>query len=283
MVGIRIWGARGTIPLGGSPSEFGGNTSCISCTAENGDLLILDAGTGIYQLGRTLLSGESNGRTIFILLSHAHWDHIQGFPFFLPANDKHFEIHVCGGPPGGGTWEKVLYGQMQDPYCPIPLSALQAKVKFSPWPEATECRLGPFDVRRAPTIHPGGGFAYRIGCDGKTFVYATDTEHPQTGMDRNLLDLALESDLLIYDSTYLVDEYENRKGWGHSTWWHGTELAKHAGAKQLILFHHDPSHHDDLLNEMEKLAKKEFPNTSAAREGLVKLRFKPTIDHAVAH
>ena len=270
---VHIWGARGTIPLGGSPSVFGGNTPCVSCTSVNGSLLILDAGTGIFNLGRSLIAEDAKEtqQAVTLLLSHVHWDHIQGFPFFAPANNKTFEINICGGPPTGGTWKDALYGQMRPPYCPIPLSALQATVRFSEWPSSDPFVLESFRVSRAPTNHPGGGFAYRVECDDRSFVYATDTEHPKAGLDESLLALSSHADVLLYDATYFPEEYPEHVGWGHSTWLHGVELATAASVKRLVLYHHDPSRNDSSLQKMETLARHQFKNVEVAREGPLQL------------
>ncbi|MBN1425103.1 MBL fold metallo-hydrolase [Candidatus Fermentibacteria bacterium] len=262
---IRVFGARGSLPLGSRPSAFGGNTPCVACTAASGAVLILDAGTGIFPLGRQLAEAGPR-RDIYLLFSHVHWDHIQGFPFFGPAYDAGGCLHIMGGPTAGGTWEQALCGQMQHPYFPVPLSALHASLDFQKWPNAARWQMGPFLVSRAQTNHPGGGFAYRIQCEGTSLVYATDTEHFPSGIDTNLAALATGADLLFYDCTYFPEEYPAHIGHGHSTWRHGVELAHAAGVRQLVLFHHEPSHEDEALEEMERQAAREFPRVWAARE-----------------
>jgi phosphoribosyl 1,2-cyclic phosphodiesterase len=214
---------------------------------------------------------EGTRRSLLLLLSHVHWDHIQGFPFFAPANSDMFEIDVCGGPPNGGTWREALYGQMQPPYCPIPLSELRATVRFSEWPPHDPAHLHSFRVSRAPTNHPGGGFAYRIECDGQSIVYATDTEHPQSGVDENLLSLCSHADVLLYDATFFPEEHRERLGWGHSTWTHGVQLATAASVRRLVLFHHDPSRDDASLRRMEEMAQAGFNDVEVAREGPLQL------------
>lgn len=268
---IRILGARGSLPLGSVPSIYGGNTPCVACTSESGAVLILDAGTGIFRLGRELAVGEPHN-DLFLLFSHVHWDHIQGFPFFAPAYDPRGRLHIMGGPTVGGTWEQALCGQMQHPYFPVPLSALHATLEFEPWPHAPQWAIGPFNVSRAPTNHPGGGFAYRVECEGTSLVYATDTEHFASGIDANLAGLAAGSDFLIYDSTYFPDEYPSHAGHGHSTWRHGVDLARVANVRWLVLFHHEPSHDDTALEEMGRQASELFPRVWVAREQVVDLR-----------
>ena len=267
---IRIFGARGSLPLGSTPSAYGGNTPCVACTSSSGAVLILDAGTGIFRLGRELATaGHRND--LFLLFSHVHWDHIQGFPFFAPAYDPSGRLRIMGGPTIGGTWEQALCGQMQHPYFPVPLSALHASLEFDPWPNQERWRAGTFVVSRTPTNHPGGGFAYRVECEGVSLVYATDTEHLPTGIDANLATLAAGTDLLFYDATYFPDEYPSHIGHGHSTWQKGVELATVANVRRLVLFHHEPSHDDAALEEMGRRAAREFPNVWVAREEVVNL------------
>jgi len=268
-VRINIWGSRGTLPRGGIPSVYGGNTPCITCTAKDGSLLVLDAGTGIYHLGRYIEETYAENYRMLMLFSHVHWDHIQGFPLFFPAYHPETHIIVHGGPPGGGTWENALRGQMREPYFPVPFSALKARISFTEWPKTEPLRSGPFMMFRSPTNHPGGGYAYRIDCEGRSMVYATDTEHPDKGIDHGLLTLASGADLLLYDSTFFPEEYPNHTGWGHSTWLHGCELAKQANVGKLILYHHDPSHDDAALQNMEAKARKHFIHATAAREGVL--------------
>jgi ribonuclease BN (tRNA processing enzyme) len=131
--------------------------------------------------------------------------------------------------------------------------------------------MNSFDVSRAPTNHPGGGFAYRIACEGRSIVYATDTEHPESGLDDNLLGLCSRADVLIYDATYFPEEYQQRVGWGHSTWVYGVQLARAASVKRLVLFHHEPSRDDASLRRMESMAQAQFNNVEVAREGPLQL------------
>ena len=266
---INIWGSRGTLPRGGVPSTYGGNTPCVTCSASDGSLLVLDAGTGIYHLGRYIEETYDDNYHMLMLFSHVHWDHIQGFPLFFPAYHPETHIMIHGGPPSGGTWENALRGQMRDPYFPIPFSALKARISFTEWPECEPLKSGPFMIYRSPTNHPGGGYAYRIECEGISMVYATDTEHPRSGIDEGLLTLTRKADILLYDSTFFPNEYPNHRGWGHSTWLHGCELADRADVRRLILYHHDPSHDDESLQKMELLAQARFKNTAAAREGVL--------------
>ncbi len=262
---IRVFGARGSLPLASVPSAYGGNTPCVACRASTGEVLVLDAGTGIFPLGR-LLVAEDCPRDLFLLFSHVHWDHIQGFPFFAPAYDAAHRLSILGGPPTGGTWEQALCGQMQHPYFPVSLSALHATLEFVPWPDGPSWQVGPFLLSRAPTNHPGGGFAYRVECEGTSLVYATDTEHLPSGVDPHLARLASDADVLLYDSMYFPEEYPAHVGHGHSTWRHGVGLARAAGVGRLVLFHHDPTHDDSSLTQMGRCASEEFPYVWVARE-----------------
>lgn len=268
---IRLWGVRGTSASPGSETvRFGGNTSCVEVRC-GGKLFILDAGSGIRKLGNDLVQkGIVEG---VILFSHLHWDHIQGFPLFRPfyAPGNRFEIY--GERKATGTMEQIMAGQMSYPYFPVPLEVMRAEKHFYDISAGQTLTFGDVAVKTSPNNHPMGCLAYRFEYKGKSFVYATDTEH-YTCLDQNLIQAAHKADLFIYDTNYTDEEYSgqvgfSRIGWGHSTWQEGCKLAEAAGVGQLILFHHDPDHSDDFMDEMERDAVSRFKNTVAAREGMV--------------
>lgn len=265
---ITFWGVRGTVPCP-MPSHmgFGGNTSCVEVVAGD-QRIVIDAGTGLRLLGKRLLKDHAPGITL--LLSHTHLDHISGFPFFAPAYTKGFQLrivsgHLCGNP----GIEAVMARQMEGPLFPVPLRTMGGDLTFTEVAagESFELAHG-VRVRTAALNHPDGATGYRIEHLGRSFVYVTDTEHVPDQPDRNVLDLIDGADLVLYDATYTDEEWQHRIGWGHSTWTEGVRLARAAGVKRLVLFHHDPDHDDETMAAIERLAQAAFPNCFAAREGM---------------
>jgi phosphoribosyl 1,2-cyclic phosphodiesterase len=277
MITIRFWGVRGSVAAAGEhTARVGGNTSCVEVQA-GGERLVFDAGTGLRALGNELVRAGGPCR-VHLLLSHFHWDHIQGFPFFTPAYVAGNEVRVYGperAAPGGDV-RAALAAQMRPPHFPVGLDALRARLLFRALPAGTSLDVGGVTVRTAAASHPNGCLAYRVEADGCSVVYATDTEHDPaaTEPDRGLTELARGADLLIYDAQYTEDEYHGRvgpgrRGWGHSTASEGVRLARAAGVGQLVLFHHDPSRDDDAVAGIERETQARFSRTVAAREGLV--------------
>lgn len=267
---IRFWGVRGSIASpGAATAGVGGNTSCVEVRC--GDTrLILDAGTGLRRLGESIVRAGATRSTL--LLSHLHWDHIQGLPFFLPAYVPGSELAVVGAESAEMTLEQTLSHQMQAPVFPVRLADLPAKLGFRHVRHGDTIAVGPTTVRAAKLNHPGGVMAYRIDHAGRSVVYATDTEH-YACVDPALRDLARGADVLIYDAQYTPDEYagivgRSKVGWGHSTWEAAVAVARAAGVRRLVLFHHDPQRTDEGVAEIEALAQARFDDTVAAREGL---------------
>lgn len=267
---IRFWGVRGSIPAPGpATAAVGGNTSCVELRAGS-ERLILDAGTGLRGLGDELMAGDAAPR-LHLLFSHVHWDHIQGFPFFGPVFRPGTELTLWGAPEESSL-ETALRRQMTAPSFPVDLTQLPSTLRFRDIVPFARTRVGAFTVTAAPLHHPGGVLGYRVEHGGRTVVYATDTEHYADRLDDDLVELARGADVLIYDSMYTGDEYEGRTGssrvgWGHSTWNEGVKVARAAGVRRLVLFHHDPSRSDADVAAIERDAAGELPGTVAAREG----------------
>lgn len=265
---LKFWGVRGSIACANpSHMKYGGNTSCIEVRA--GDhCFVMDAGTGIRNFGGSLVS--NGDRVSHMLLTHTHWDHIMGFPFFAPAYDPKNSISIMAGHlTGQGGIKKILSSQMNNPMFPIPLEAMQADLKFEDF-EAGESFLLHDDVniRTAPLNHPNGATGYRIEHGGKSAVYVTDTEHVPGQPDQNILGLIDGADLVIYDSTYTEDEFPSKIDWGHSTWNEGMRLCQAAKVKQLAIFHHEPDHDDDFMDKLAAEAAKAWDGTFVCREGM---------------
>ncbi len=232
--------------------RYGGNTACVEVRLDDGALLIFDAGTGLRALGQALLAHPGPVRA-HLFLSHTHWDHIQGLPFFPPAYIAGTELTILGPAQGRLTLEKIVTGQMRSPYFPIPMHAMAAKIKFVKLGEGSMVEL-PNGVTVASGVvnHPGYTLGYRLTANEKILTYTTDNEpFGKAAASRHLaqpsrhLSLARDADLLIQDAQYTPEEYDpHRVGWGHSTYLDALHVAQQANAKRLVLFHHDPSHTD---------------------------------------
>ncbi len=265
---VTFYGTRGSMPVSHPDYvQFGGNTSCILITFSTGRIAILDAGTGIMKLGNDLLKNthEQYGN-ISIILSHTHWDHIQGFPFFKLAYDprRKFTISICGKERTTKDLESIFASQMQNDFFPVSLDKMGASFTFFQ-PDITTYAKGGRQFTASKHSHSGDAYGYRIEEEGKTLVYCTDVEH-KDGIDPNVVALSRNADLLIHDAQYTSDELKMKKGWGHSSWEQAVEVAEQAGVKKLALFHHHPEHNDTFLLNMEMECQKRFPDAFFARE-----------------
>jgi len=268
---IHFWGVRGSIPCPGAETvRYGGNTPCIEMRV-GGQRLIFDGGTGLRVLGQYLL-GQMPVKAN-LLFTHSHWDHIQGFPFFVPAFIPGNRFHIYGAiAPNGSTIEQRLNDQMLHPNFPVPLQIMAAQLEFHDIKIGEVLEFGDVKVNTALLNHPGESVGYRVSWNGYAAAYVTDTEHLPDKLDDNVLFLAHNADVLIYDATYTDEEYHSPKsskvGWGHSTWQEAVKVAKAANAKRLVIFHHDPLHNDDFLDNVGEQVAQHFPNSLMAREGL---------------
>jgi len=262
-VGVTFWGVRGTIPSPGAhTARYGGNTACIEVRAGDGHLVVLDAGTGIRGLGKHLAGLKSaDGVRAHIVLSHAHWDHIQGLPYFAPFFTKGNVITVWGPKQGDVEMSEILRQLMQPVVFPVPLDALAASLEVkhvNADPIETEgCTITSMRVR-----HPAVTLGYRLEMPGgRSIVYVTDDELGAGGQyevgpkwRERFVKFIGGTDLLIHDSMYTPDEIKAHAGWGHSTYAEAVELAKEAGVKQLALFHHEPEHTDAAMDTVTQKA-----------------------------
>ena len=268
--GLKFWGVRGTIPCSGAETlRYGGHTSCIELRCGE-DSLIFDAGTGLRELGKTILAAGKPVRS-HIFFTHTHIDHVAGLPFFKPAYDARNRFELWNGHlrRQGRRLGEVLGDLMQPPFFPVPIDILHACFAFHDF-DAGET-LRPLDgvvIRTAQLNHPGGATGYRVEFDGRALCYVTDTEHREGERDAGIVELIADSDLVIYDATYTDAEYPRFRGWGHSTWEEGVRLCEAAGAKRLVVFHHDPEHDDAELDRIGQALESRRPGSFVAREGL---------------
>jgi len=249
---VRFWGVRGSIPTPGPRTRrYGGNTSCVELRHDE-TLIVCDAGTGLRELGVHLLKKHGHAPlTVHLFLSHPHWDHIQGFPFFGPAYRPNVTVYVyC--PEDDDRNYRLLSGQMQNDYFPVRFSDLGAKVLLRRFSRGAVTVDG-VSVRHFAQRHPGGSLGFRFEAAGQAVVYATDDEldarivteaRAAAPLSKRGLEPFLDADLVVGDSQYFDDEYEARVGWGHPRATTLVDLAVQARARRLALFHHDPMHSD---------------------------------------
>jgi len=274
---IKFWGTRGSIPSPGPDTvKYGGNTSCVEVRCGD-ELIIIDAGTGIRNLGMELLKETQVKASI--LFSHVHWDHIQGIPFFRPAYVHGNEFKLYGNKNWDTRLEYALECQMQSPNFPVTFDELNkvgAHMEYIDIDAGAVFQVGDrssVTIRSIELRHPDRVFGFRIDYDGKSLVYATDTENlPEP--DERLVELASGADVLIHDAQYTSEEYygsngNSKESWGHSTSEAAAAVALAANVRKLILFHHDPYHNDAQVDQMLQAAASIFPDTIAAWEGMI--------------
>src|SRR5205823_8076472 len=270
---IRFLGTRGSIPTPGPLTvRYGGNTACVEVRDQTNSLLVLDAGTGLRELGAALMNNDHpRPFRVDLLLSHLHWDHIQGIPFFRPAYVPNSTMRIHGPRQERGMKELLGMG-MDDPFFPVDLDDLPAKLDIAEMYDGADERIGPYRIRAKSIFHPAPALAYRIEADGRALVYATDTEDPFSGKPNPVIELAMGADTLIHDAQYLKSDF--KPTWGHSTIDAAIDVAAKAKVKRLVLYHHDPDRNDDALDHIGRDAQRagheRLPGLEVvvAREGL---------------
>jgi phosphoribosyl 1,2-cyclic phosphodiesterase len=269
---VRFWGVRGSIPTPGLETvRYGGNTVCVEIRVAE-KLLIFDGGTGLRVLGKHLMDELPLNAHLFF--THTHWDRIQGFPFFLPAfvEGNTFNIH---GPVGqnGASIKQRLCDQMLRPNFPIPLQVMRSNLRFHDISPGSVITLDDVMIETISLNRPNRSLGYRITWNGRSVVYATDTEHVPDQLDQGLLYLAHQADLLIYDAAYADHAFSSLSpelaDGQPAAWYAGVEVAIAANVQQIVLFHHDPAHDDDFLDQVETEVQSSFPNVRLAHEGMV--------------
>jgi phosphoribosyl 1,2-cyclic phosphodiesterase len=289
---VKFWGTRGSIPTPASWTRvYGGNTPCVEVRFDE-TVFICDAGSGIRELGKDLLTRQPPPRQLHLLISHTHWDHIQGFPFFAPVYMPATQIHVYGRHDDLNSPYHLLSGQMSSDYFPVSFRDLGASIVDDHLDYGQKTIDGVL-VRSFALNHPGGCLGFSFEKDGRKIVYATDTEleiapgdvfpdwqnaGPLRHFSEALAEAAQGADLLILDAQYDDPEYATKKKWGHSSCYSATDLAIQAGVKSLALFHHDPESTDRAVDEKVEMCRQRAAGHAskliiqAAREG-VELKF----------
>jgi phosphoribosyl 1,2-cyclic phosphodiesterase len=266
---VRFWGVRGSIACSGpETARYGGNTSSIEMRCGE-HLLLFDGGSGIRYLGNKLAAQAPLDTDLF--LTHTHFDHVCGLPFFRPFFQPQNTFRLWAGHLGEGlTLRRVLEQFMMSPLFPVPPESFRATISYNDFSAGETLAPAPgVVIYTAPLNHPDGATAYRVQYAGRSVCYLTDTEHVPGAADRNILALIGGADLVIYDCMYTDEEYRNgHEGWGHSTWQEGVRLCRAADAKRLVVFHHDPDHDDDALDAIAREVELAMPGSLLAREGL---------------
>jgi phosphoribosyl 1,2-cyclic phosphodiesterase/CheY-like chemotaxis protein len=285
MVRIRFWGTRGSLATPGPTTlRYGGNTSCVEVRPADGTLIVLDCGTGAHRFGQALLASAGPPVCGHLLITHTHWDHIQGFPFFAPLfiPGSEWDLYAPGG--RGHHLETTLAGQMEYTYFPVTLEQLGAAIRFHDLIEG-QLNIGGAHIVTHYMNHPALTLGYRLEADGVVIVYAVDHEpHGRAQPGRGSLDVPVAgaptlhredqrhieflagADLVIHDAQYTVDEYPKKIGWGHTPAEWAVDYALTAGAKRLALFHHDPLRDDDALDRLVEICRQRVVSAGGSLE-----------------
>jgi len=272
---LTFWGVRGSTPtVDPATGRFGGNTPCLDLIAPDGTQFILDCGTGLRMLGNRW-TGEDSPRPdqSHIFVTHYHWDHIQGLPFFAPfwLEKNEFQFYSFRSKfLGRDSLRQVFETQMALPYFPVDFSAMSARRKFRELQGGETFHVGENKITARWLNHPQGCLGFRVETSAGIVAYATDNEPGDPELDQSLRELAADADIFINDAQFTPAQLAtNRKGWGHSSWKEGVRAAREVNAKTLVLFHHDPDSTDRVLDGILRQAREELDSVFAASEGMV--------------
>jgi phosphoribosyl 1,2-cyclic phosphodiesterase len=272
---LSFWGVRGSTPtVDPATWRYGGNTPCLELVAPDGTQFILDCGTGLRMLGNRGTPANAGAfPETHIFVTHYHWDHIQGIPFFSPFYAENNKFHFYSFRSkflGRDSLKQVFEAQMAVPYFPVDMSAMNAKRKFKEVADGDSFMVGENKITARALNHPQGCLGFRIETPAGTVVYATDNEPGDAKLDASLKELAAGADIFINDAQFTPEQLATtRRGWGHSSWHDGVRTARAADAKTLVLFHHDPDSADRTVDTILRQAREKFDSVFAASEGMV--------------
>jgi phosphoribosyl 1,2-cyclic phosphodiesterase len=270
---IKVWGCRGSITTPGlNTLRYGGNSTCLEIHSVSGPVFVVDAGSGLRNLGKALRQEEDVSDVRFFL-THPHWDHLAGFPFFEPAYSDQYNITFCSGPHSQAAIRRYLSRQMEAPYFPIDFKYLKANFSYrcdQPKLENGNCMIGSIEFCAFPLNHPGGGYGFKFVESGKAFVFLSDNElgfqHEGCLSNEQYIAFCRDADLLFHDAQYTAEEYRLTRGWGHSTYKDATGLAIDAGVKRFGLFHHDPDRTDDDMDRQADYCREQISRAGSPVE-----------------
>jgi phosphoribosyl 1,2-cyclic phosphodiesterase len=259
---VKFWGTRGSVPVPGEGTQkYGGNTPCLEIISDSGEYVIIDAGTGIRELGNKIVE-EKSFKKIVILLSHTHWDHIQGLPFFAPLYDEYFEVDIYSYSDNGYVLDHFIDAQMRPEFFPVNKAIFKAKVKYKKLSKDEIYNFGNLTFKLLTTHHSRGTLSFRIEQGKKSIVYMTDNEilynsdvmDPQKEdieiKNKEIIKFCNDADYLIHDTMYMLKDFSSRVGWGHSNNIAAAILTNLAKVKNLILFHYSPEYSDNMVEEL---------------------------------
>ncbi len=266
---VKFYGTRGSFPVSDkNVIKYGGSTSCIMIETSSGQHIIIDSGTGIRAYGNELLA-DGNNKEVFIFYTHFHMDHVQGLPFFMPAYDKNFTIHLASlqEDKGPDKLKMMIEGMMNPQFCPVTFDMLHADFHIHDM-EVMKNLLNGVWIETIALNHPGGCGGIKVtDHEGKSVAVMVDNELEDD--IKSFSAFCKGVDLLVHDAQYTDDEYKTTKGWGHSTFSRTVAMAQEAQVGRLVMTHHDPDHFDDFLSKVEQTCQQSFPNSTLAKEGLV--------------
>jgi len=260
---VRFWGARGSIPVSGKKYlKYGGDTTCLEIRTQDGEIIIIDAGSGIRRLGNRLIANKANHFTL--LFTHAHWDHLMGFPFFKPIYVAGTEIAVFGCPFVQASIKQMISSIMTPPYFPVNFSDLKAAITYHESCDSI-IHLQPVNIAPIPLSHPNQGIGYKLSENGKNFVFLTDNElgyqHPGGLAYEDYVAFSYQADVLIHDAEYMEEDYRMTRSWGHSVYTQALQLAIDARVEKFGLFHHNQERSDtavdDIVADCRRIVKKQ--------------------------